>query len=129
MDIRQNPRAGHCCTSKSAGALGKRPVQSGARRVLTASTRRGENSPPFVHHVGLFVLTGTVKRKGMWTMCDLKAYVKKQGAEELLLESVNTILVQNGEVVVRNLFGEEKRLQGVVSEVSLPRNRVVVEQS
>ncbi len=62
-------------------------------------------------------------------MCDLKAYVKKQGKEELLLESVNQVRVENGEVVVRNLFGEEKKVRGAVSEVSLPRNRILVEQS
>ncbi|MCK9419320.1 MAG: CooT family nickel-binding protein [Nitrospirae bacterium] len=62
-------------------------------------------------------------------MCDLKAYVKKQGKEELLLESVNSIRVENGEVVMRNLFGEEKKIRGAVSEVSLVKNRVVVEAS
>jgi predicted RNA-binding protein len=61
-------------------------------------------------------------------MCDLKAYVAKQGKEELLLESVNDVRVQNGEVVVRNLFGEEKKVRGEIREVSLVRNRVVVEQ-
>ncbi len=62
-------------------------------------------------------------------MCDLKAYVAKQGKEELLLEAVNDVRVQNGEVVVRNLFGEEKKVRGAVREVSLVRNRVVVEQA
>ena len=61
-------------------------------------------------------------------MCDLKAYVKKQGKEELLLESVNYVHVEYGEVVVRNLFGEEKKIRGAVSEVSLVKNRVIVEQ-
>ena len=62
-------------------------------------------------------------------MCDLKAYVKIKGKEELLLESVNSIRVENGEVVMRNLFGEEKRVRGAVSEVSLVKNRVIVEAS
>ena len=62
-------------------------------------------------------------------MCDLKAYVRKQDKEELLLESVNSVRAENGEVVVRNLFGEEKKVRGVVSEVSLTRNRIVVEQA
>jgi predicted RNA-binding protein len=61
-------------------------------------------------------------------MCDLKAYVKKQGKEELLLESVNQVRVESGEVVLRNLFGEEKRVRGAVSEVSLTKNRIIVEQ-
>ena len=61
-------------------------------------------------------------------MCDLKAYVKKNSTEELLLESVNYVRSQGGEVVVRNLFGEEKTVRGEVREVSLVKNRIVVEQ-
>ena len=62
-------------------------------------------------------------------MCDLNAYVLKQGKEELLLESVNNVRVENGEVIMRNLFGEEKKVRGQVREVSLTRNRVIVEAS
>jgi predicted RNA-binding protein len=46
-----------------------------------------------------------------------------------VLESVNNVRVENGEVVMRNLFGEEKKVRGQVREVSLTRNRVVVEQT
>ncbi len=62
-------------------------------------------------------------------MCDLKAYIRKQDREELLLESVNQVRTEGGDVVLRNLFGEEKRVQGVVCEVSLVNSRLVVEQS
>jgi predicted RNA-binding protein len=62
-------------------------------------------------------------------MCDLKAYVKRQGKEELLLESVNSVRVENGEVIMRNLFGEEKRVRGEVREVSLVSNRVIIEEA
>jgi predicted RNA-binding protein len=62
-------------------------------------------------------------------MCDLNAYVLKQGKEELLLESVNHVRVEGGEVVIRNLFGEEKKVRGQVREVSLTKNRVIVEQT
>jgi predicted RNA-binding protein len=61
-------------------------------------------------------------------MCDLKAYVTKQGKEELVLESVNSLRVDGGEVVMRNLFGEEKKVRGEVREVSLAKNRILVEQ-
>ncbi len=60
-------------------------------------------------------------------MCDLKAYVKKNDKEELLLESVNQVRAEKGMVTVRNLFGEEKTVRGEVREVSLVKNRVVVE--
>ena len=62
-------------------------------------------------------------------MCDLKAYVRKNDKEELLLESVNLVRAEGEEVVLRNLFGEEKRVRGVLKEVSLAKNRLLVEQS
>jgi len=60
-------------------------------------------------------------------MCDLKAFIRKNDREELLLESVNLIRAEKGEVIVRNLFGEEKRVRGEVREVSLAKNRLLVE--
>jgi len=59
-------------------------------------------------------------------VCDLKAYVIKNNREELLLESVNQVRVEHGEVTLRNLFGEEKKVRGEVREVSLVKNRIVV---
>jgi predicted RNA-binding protein len=59
-------------------------------------------------------------------MCDLKAYVKLNNREDLVLESVNLVLAEGGEVILRNLFGEEKRVRGMVQEVSLVKNRVVI---
>lgn len=62
-------------------------------------------------------------------MCDLKAYIRKDGHEELLLESVNQVRTEGEELVLRNLFGEEKRVNGIVREVSLTKSRLIVEQS
>lgn len=59
-------------------------------------------------------------------MCDLKAYVLNNDKEELLLESVNHVRSAGGEVVLRNLFGEEKRVRGEVCEVSLVKSRVII---
>ena len=60
------------------------------------------------------------------SVCDLKAYVLNNDNEELLLESVNHVRSEGGEVILRNLFGEEKRVRGEVREVSLVKNRVLV---
>ena len=59
-------------------------------------------------------------------VCDLKAYVIKNIGEELLLESVSQVRVEHGEVTLRNLFGEEKKILGEVREVSLAKNRIVI---
>ena len=61
-------------------------------------------------------------------MCDLKAYVKQGGQETLVLEAVNNVRVEGDDVVLRNLFGEEKRVRGEVREVSLTKSKVIVEQ-
>ena len=61
-------------------------------------------------------------------MCDVKVYVSRKGKEELLLEAVNHLRVEQGEVTVRNLFGEEKKVRGEVREVSLVKNRIIVDQ-
>lgn len=62
-------------------------------------------------------------------VCDLKAYLKKNDKEELLLESVNQVRTEGGEVILRNLFGEERRVTGTLREVSLVKNRLIVEQA
>jgi predicted RNA-binding protein len=62
-------------------------------------------------------------------VCDLKAFERKNDREELLLESVNQVLTEGEEVVLRTLFGEEKRVRGVLKEVSLAKNRIIVERA
>jgi predicted RNA-binding protein len=62
-------------------------------------------------------------------MCDTNAYILDQdGREELLLESVTLIRPENGEVYLKNLFGEEKRFAGRIKEVSLKVNKVFLER-
>ncbi len=62
-------------------------------------------------------------------MCDLKAYIRKNEKEDLLLESVNQVRAEGGLVILKNLFGEEKRVRGELREVSLVKNRLIVEQA
>jgi predicted RNA-binding protein len=60
-------------------------------------------------------------------MCELKAYVRTGDKEELILEAVNNVMTEGEEVIVRNLFGEEKRVRATLREVSLGKSRVVLE--
>lgn len=62
-------------------------------------------------------------------MCDLKAYLRKNDREDLLLEAVNFIHVEHGEVTIRSLFGEEKKMRAEIREVSLIKNRLILEES
>ncbi|HXX58493.1 MAG TPA: CooT family nickel-binding protein [Thermodesulfovibrionales bacterium] len=61
-------------------------------------------------------------------MCEVNAFVLKNGGEELYLESVNVATSEEGKVFLRNLFGEEKVFDGTIREVSLVKNRIVLEK-
>jgi predicted RNA-binding protein len=44
-------------------------------------------------------------------MCDANAYLLKEGAEEVLLESVDLVELDGDEVTLTNIFGERKILR------------------
>lgn len=60
-------------------------------------------------------------------MCDVNAYIIKDGKEELYLENVNVAKSDQGKVLLRNLFGEQKVFEGTIREFSLPGHRLVLE--
>jgi len=60
-------------------------------------------------------------------MCDVNAYIIKDGKEELYLENVNVAKSEEGKVFLRNLFGEQKVFEGAIREFSLPGHRLLLE--
>ncbi|MFA4828340.1 MAG: CooT family nickel-binding protein [Thermodesulfovibrionales bacterium] len=60
-------------------------------------------------------------------MCDVNAYIFKDGKEELYLENVDVILPEHGKVLLKNLFGEQKVFEGTIKEISLLKHRIVLE--
>lgn len=61
-------------------------------------------------------------------MCETNAYLYDDGKEELFLDNVDTVRPEDGGLVLRNLFGEEKRLQGRIREIALMKHRIVLER-
>lgn len=61
-------------------------------------------------------------------MCDVNAYIFKDGKEELYLENVDVILPEQGKVLLRNLFGEQKVFEGDIKEISLLKHKIVMEK-
>lgn len=60
-------------------------------------------------------------------MCDVNAYITKDGSETLLLESITLLRPQpGGTVYMKNLFGEERTVQAQVVEVSFSKNKVLL---
>ena len=61
-------------------------------------------------------------------MCDTTAYVIAAEGEEMIMENVEIIRPDNGEVYLKNLFGEEKVFTGRIKEVSLRTGRLILER-
>lgn len=61
-------------------------------------------------------------------MCEVNAYIIKDGTEELYLENVNMAKSEEGKVFLKNLFGEQKVFEGAIKEVSLVKNKIVLER-
>lgn len=60
-------------------------------------------------------------------MCELNAYVMRTGKEELLLENVDIIRIEDGQVYLRTLFGEEKVFKGKLREIQGIKRKIILE--
>lgn len=61
-------------------------------------------------------------------MCEINAYIFKNGNEELYLENVDTAKQDDNKVYLRNLFGEQKEFEGMIREFSFRKNKVILEK-
>jgi len=60
-------------------------------------------------------------------MCESSAYVLKDGKEELVLESVDLLENKKGEVMLINMFGEQKTVKAKVKTLSLVEHKIIME--
>ena len=60
-------------------------------------------------------------------MCESSAYVLKDGKEELVLESVDLLENKKGEIMLVNMFGEQKTLKAKVKTLSLVEHKIIME--
>jgi predicted RNA-binding protein len=61
-------------------------------------------------------------------MCEANAYIYKDGKEELYLENVDIMRPEEGKILLKNLFGEQKIFDGDIKEISLLRHKIVLEK-
>ena len=58
-------------------------------------------------------------------MCELNAYIKRDGRETLLMEGVFVVKPEGEKVVLENLFGEQKVIDAKISQVSLMEHKII----
>lgn len=61
-------------------------------------------------------------------MCEANAYIIKDGKEILYLENVDLLIPEGDKLYLRNLFGEQKTINGSIKEISLLRHRIIIEE-
>lgn len=61
-------------------------------------------------------------------MCEANAYLKVDGKEELLLESVDKIIPQGEELHLENIFGQRKIIKGKIVEMALVDHKIMLER-
>ena len=61
-------------------------------------------------------------------MCEANAYIYTNGKEELYLENVDLLRPEEGKILLKNLFGEQKVFDGDIKEISLLKHKIVLEK-
>jgi len=59
-------------------------------------------------------------------MCESSAYILKDGKEELFLESVDLLENKDGDIVLINMFGEQKRIKAKIKALSLVEHKIIL---
>jgi predicted RNA-binding protein len=60
-------------------------------------------------------------------MCEANAFIIRDGQEELLLESVDLLEQENGNIRLVNIFGEQKVLPAKIRKLSLVDHKIILE--
>lgn len=63
------------------------------------------------------------------TMCEANAYLLKDGKEELVMESLDTVEPDNGTLRLTNIFGEQKFIKGKIARLALVDHKVFIEKA
>jgi len=59
-------------------------------------------------------------------MCLSKAWFAAEGNGKAIMENITSIRAENGKVILRSLFGEEKTEKATVEEVDFVHNRIIL---
>ena len=60
-------------------------------------------------------------------MCEANAFIIRDGQEEMLLESVDIVEQENGNIRLVNIFGEQKVLPARIKKLSLVNHKIILE--
>jgi predicted RNA-binding protein len=62
-------------------------------------------------------------------MCEANAYLLKDGKKELLLEALDKVEPDEGQLRLTSIFGDQKFIKGRITHLSLVDHRVIIEEA
>lgn len=61
-------------------------------------------------------------------MCLSKAYLRRNGERELLMEQVTSVDIADDKLVLKTLFGEQKEIVGKLRQVDFIASAIILEK-
>ncbi len=61
-------------------------------------------------------------------MCEANAYLIRGGNEELIMEAVDIVENEDGLIRMKNIFGEQKTVKGVIKKMALVDHKILIEE-
>lgn len=61
-------------------------------------------------------------------MCEANAYLRKDGQDELFLESVDKVFQQEEDLILENIFGQRKVIKARIKEMALVDHKIILER-
>ncbi|MFA6223852.1 MAG: CooT family nickel-binding protein [Desulfomonilaceae bacterium] len=62
-------------------------------------------------------------------MCESNAYLLRDGKEELVMESVGSLIPESGKVTLRSIFGEKLSVEAELLEIDLIGHKIRLKSS
>lgn len=61
-------------------------------------------------------------------MCEANAYLRKDGQDELVLESVDKVVPHEDGLLLENIFGQRKTIRARIKEMALVEHKIILEK-
>ena len=61
-------------------------------------------------------------------MCEANAYMIRDGEEELIMEAVDKVEPENGNLRIVNIFGDQKILHAQIKALALVNHKILLEE-
>ena len=62
-------------------------------------------------------------------MCLSKAYIAKNGENQLLIENVSSVRLEDGRILLSTLFGEQEEVKADIKEIDFMTHRILLEET